>query len=293
MSFSSEQKAQIISAPYKSRCCRWALLHGMLFAKARLEDGMVSLSLEGHELCEFTSSLISEFFSKEPKISSLPNGGRGRLLSFTSSASAKYLSEITATHEPITKKRKCCTASFFKGIFLAAGRVSDPRKQYSIEITASEREHLLLDLFTDNGIDLRSAIRRSETVLYSRNSTVIEDFFALSGMNATAFELMNAKIENEIRNNVNRVRNCETNNIDKAVLSAVRQISAIETLEALNLLSMLPEELQRTARLRLEKKDLSLSQLALSSSFPITKSGLSHRLNRIVKIATELTGKEF
>ena len=120
---------------------------------------------------------------------------------------------------------------------------------------------------------------------------MLEDFFALIGINNAAFALMNAQIEGELRNNANRIFNCDTNNIDKSVRESHRQIVAITRLEEANLLSSLPEELEKTARLRLLHKDLSLAQLAAVSVPAISKPGLSHRLNKIIEIADRLLGE--
>ena len=288
MSFSQAQKENIITQQYKSACCRRALLYGILFPKATLAEGVITLSLESEQLCEFLSKLTQEFFSKTLEVSKRIGGGRGKTLSFTSYAYMRYLREISEGGEPFVRKCQYCSQAFLKGIFLSSGRVSDPEKQYSIEFSPKVRVDETREIFSEIGIPLSKTRRGNEDILYTRNSTVIEDFFAASGMNVTAFSLMNEKIEKEIRNNVNRVRNCETNNIDKAVASSLKQITAIEELAEANLISTLPDELQKTAKLRMEYKDLSLSQLAQKSSEAITKSGLTHRLNKIIKIASEI-----
>ena len=110
----------------------------------------------------------------------------------------------------------------------------------------------------------------------------------MAGMNHTIFELMNAKINSEIRNNANRVANCETNNIGKAVDASTKQSEAIGELISANMLSSLPEELEKTARLRHQFPDLSLSQLAALHSPPISKPGLSHRLKKIMEFAQQM-----
>ena len=101
---------------------------------------------------------------------------------------------------------------------------------------------------------------------------------------------MNARFNNDLRNNVNRITNCTTGNISRAVLASMRQIVLIEELVAKGLISQLPDELADTARLRLEHRDLSLSQLAALTSPRISKPGLSHRLKRITEMAAELLG---
>ena len=107
-------------------------------------------------------------------------------------------------------------------------------------------------------------------------------------MNATTFLLMNSKIESEFKNTANRIRNCETNNIIKSISASAKFVEAIEALESANLLSTLPEELEKTARLGLQYKDYSLARLAAEFTPPISKPGLSHRLNKIYDIYTSL-----
>ena len=110
-------------------------------------------------------------------------------------------------------------------------------------------------------------------------------------MNKTVFAIMNAKISGEIRNSVNRIANCETNNIGKAVRASGKHLEVIVELANANLLSSLPDELERTARLRMEHPDYSLTQLSQIIVPPVSKSGLSHRLNKIVELSRSLLNK--
>ena len=107
-------------------------------------------------------------------------------------------------------------------------------------------------------------------------------------MNQTAFDIMNAKIQAELRNNTNRIVNCETNNIGRAVSASMSQIALISELIDKGLISLLPDELERTARFRMENKDMSLSQMAGAITPPISKSGLSHRLKKITELAESI-----
>lgn len=289
MTFLHELKNQIISQPNKNVCCRRALLNGVVFAKGMLRDGLTVVSLENSEAIEFVSDLIREFFGKSPDISSNKNGGRRKLLSFKSPACLRYLESFNSPGaEPFSEKCQGCLSSFLRGVFLASGRVCNPKKQYRIEFAPIARVDELNLLLADNGFLFSKTSRRAENIIYSANSTTAEDFFAAIGMNTAAFALMNSKIENEFKNTANRIRNCETNNIMKTVSAAARCVRAIEALEEANLLSTLPEELEKTARLRLEYKDYSLARLAAEFTPPISKPGLSHRLNKLVEIAEKL-----
>ena len=112
-------------------------------------------------------------------------------------------------------------------------------------------------------------------------------------MNKTVFSVIYAKINREGRNSANRISNCETRNITRAVDASQRHQSAINDLIEANMLSSLPDELEKTARLRIQNSSLSLSQLASVAVPPITKSGLSHRLNKIVQYAEQKLGKKY
>ena len=238
-------------------------------------------------MIDIISRLIKDIYGKETEISRLKVGGRAKILSFHSPSATRYVENFKKQHLPFVEKCKLCKSYYLKGVFLASGRVSDPEKQYLLEFSLIEPE-FFLDFLKGLGIEAKFTERKKEKIVYIKKSSIMEDFFALAGMNATAFNLINAKIENEIRNNVNRVANCETNNIDKAVTASHAHITAIKKLAERGLLSSLPEELERTAKLRLQHEDLSLSALAQISVPPISKSGLSHRLNKIIELSRTL-----
>ena len=154
-----------------------------------------------------------------------------------------------------------------------------------------KKEDIIAEYFDSNGIELKSTTRRSESLLYTKNSTAIEDFLALAELNDAAFEVMNLKIARALKNDANRLRNFDTVNISKAVDAANYQYTLIHSLYEKNLLSNLPDELVSTAKMRLENPDMSLSQLAMHSVPPLTKSGVSHRMVKIVKLAEEILKK--
>ena len=218
MSFLSELKNQIISQPHKNVCCRRALLNGVIFAKGEIKDELIVISLENGEVIEFVSELIREFFGKSPEVSSNSKGGRRKLISFKSPACRRYLEAFLSENaELFSEKCQGCLSAFLRGVFLASGRVCDPKKQYRIEFAPRGNVDMLLNFLTERGFAFSKAIRRTENIIYSQNSGTAEDFFAAIGLNTAAFTLMNSKIENEFKNAANRIRNCETNNIMKTV----------------------------------------------------------------------------
>lgn len=290
MSFCSEQKNEIITQPPKASCCKRAMLNGILAAKGELSDGGITLSVDGRATADFIAALVREIYSKEAVVSTSERGGRRLLVSFASPAAIRYLDAFSGGGECFTDKCPVCQSAFLRGLFLTAGRVCDPEKQYSLELLIPYSRERILAYLTELGLTPRVSRKPNEILIYFRKSSDLEDFFALAGMNNTAFAVMNAKINGELRNNVNRIINCTTSNIGKAVSASLQQIELIEQLIEKGLISKLPEELEATARLRLEHRDLSLSQLAAIITPKISKPGLSHRLKRITELARELLG---
>ena len=288
MSFAKEQKTEILLVTDKSACCRRATLLGVLSSKASIDNDFLYLTLDGDATVSYVAALVQEFYSKTPEIVRRENGGRGKSIRFDSKSAIKYILNLKG-NSIFDPKCPSCTAAFLRGVYLASGRLADPTKQHHFELgVLADRIEAFREYFAALGLDLSVANRQGTPVLYSRRSDTIEDFFALAGMNNTVFKLMNSKINSEVRNNANRVSNCETNNISKAVDAASRQVVLIKELEKRNLMGSLPEELILTAKMRVRYEDMSLSQLALSMSPPISKSGLSHRLKKLTALAETL-----
>ena len=288
MSFSQEQKADIMSQFPKTSCCKLALLQGVLTARGRTDAESISISLDSSETADFVKGLILDVFSKSAEEVTSSAGGRRKILSFKAKSATKFIADLTLKGIAFVDKCALCTSHFLKGVFLAAGRVSDPMKQYSLEFSVGDRSEMLAEYLSTLGFAPKIAVKKNETLVYFRNSTSLEDFFALANMNQTAFHVMNAKINGELRNAANRIANCETNNIDRAVSASISQITLIEELVRRGLISQLPDELQMTARFRMENRDMSLSQLAGAITPPVSKSGLSHRLKKITEMAEKL-----
>ena len=292
MSFSSEQKNEIITQQYKSSCCRRALLMGFMFARAVNEsEDYISIRAEKHETLEFVGRLIKEFYSKsiEPRHSS--KGGRYLFAEFKSPAAVKYLKAVENGGELFSPKCDLCESSFLRGVFLASGKICDPERQYLLEFSLGDRTDILKEYLTSIGISPNIANKKTGRVVYYKHSAKIEEFTARASMNKSIFAIMNEQITSDLDNYVQRVSNCTSGNISKTVDAAIKYNNVIAQLDEANLLSSLPEELAATARLRLEYPDLTLAELARMSVPPISKSGLAHRLNKILELSDKLLGK--
>ena len=186
-------------------------------------------------------------------------------------------------------------SAFVRGAFLASGIVTDPNRAYHIEFTcptAAIRTDFIKLFDEFDTIEPKSTRRGSSYLIYIKNSSQIEDLLTLMGATDSTLRLIDTKVEREQANNSNRQINFTAANIDKMITAAARQTEAVETIERYSSIDMLPEELRRTAELRREFPTMSLSELGKRLPERISKSGLSHRMKRIIEIAEELSGHD-
>lgn len=178
-----------------------------------------------------------------------------------------------------------CAAAFIRGAFLAGGSITDPAKGYHLELVTDHRSvsRETVSILQEMGFEPKTASRSGHYITYFKQSEVIEDLFTLLGAPLSAMEIMNAKVEKDMRNAVNRRVNCDNANADKIVSAAIGQLEAIRRLD----IAALPDKLQETALLRIANPELSLSDLARLSDPPVTKSCMSHRLKRLESLAGE------
>ena len=180
--------------------------------------------------------------------------------------------------------------SIVKGAFLGAGSVTDPNKQYHLEITFEEKNNAeyVLNICKTYGVFLKILELENKVQLYIKDGEEISKFLALLGANKGVLSFEDVRITKEIKNNVNRLVNCETANLNKIVNASVNQVNDIKLIQKLNKFEELPSELKEIAILRLENPDASLKSLGELLENPIGKSGVNHRLQRIHEFAEEL-----
>jgi len=111
------------------------------------------------------------------------------------------------------------------------------------------------------------------------------------GAHNSLLNLENVRIYKEMRNNVNRLVNCETANLNKTVNASIRQIECIKYIKNTVGLKKLPKNLRQIAEVRLNNPDLSLKELGEMLDPPVGKSGVNHRLRKLEQFAEELGDK--
>lgn len=289
MTFLDSIKNEMVATPPKKNCCKRNLLWGMLCAKGSLDvQGRALLRLSNRDVLTLAQQLVKEQLSRTAELLSPLHGGRVMTLSFESSAAKKILEQVETQFlaHPIPKQCPHCSASFLKGVFLAAGHLTNPQKAYHLEFSLGERAEAFLPIFKEEyAVFPRLITRKNERLLYLKDSTAIEDMMTVLGINDAAFLFMNCKIEKQFRNEANRRANCEAGNITRTVNAAAKILAALRRMEARGAISALPEELSVIAQLRLAYPEASLSQLASLTTPPLTKSGVNHRLQKIMEIA--------
>ncbi len=185
--------------------------------------------------------------------------------------------------------------AYIRGAFLGGGSISNPEKTYHLEFVTHSEEYAidLSKLINTFGLNSKVIQRKNSYIIYIKEGEQIVDLLNIIGAHASLLELENIRIMKEMRNNVNRLVNCETANLSKTVNAAVRQVESIKLIQSEIGLKRLPKNLREVAELRLNYPDESLKDLGEMLNPPVGKSGINHRLRKIEKIAEELRTGEW
>lgn len=184
----------------------------------------------------------------------------------------------------------CCKISFLRGAFLAGGSVTDPQKGYHVELTTTHRS-VSREVYTlvEEMLHFypKTATRSGAQVLYLKQSELISDFLTFLGAPIAAMAIIEARLEKELNNKVNRRCNCDDANTSKVVEAAQEHLSAIRILRDRGQLEHLPGKLLQAALAREQNPEASLTELASMMEPPITKAAMNHRLKKIMITAKE------
>ena len=182
-----------------------------------------------------------------------------------------------------------CRSVFFRKLFLLFGSVTDPSKSYQLDFSFGDADTaaFVRDCLASAGFSFGQSLRRGRTVLWLRESGAIEDILAYMGATSASFDMMNAKIEREFRGNANRQVNFDTANIGKQLRASMKYAEAVNVLKAAGKYDQLPEDVRLTGELRAANEQLSFEELGRLHLPPITKSGVRHRLDKILRAAEE------
>lgn len=299
MSFSSDVKGELCRDAMQKPCCAQAEAYGALLYCNTFSGREVRVITESADFAARLPKLFQKAFSLSFDRTPEEHIGRGKYI-FQMTAPEKLAAVIDALgYDPqqhivlhinfAMLEEECCRAAFLRGAFLAGGSVTDPEKRYHLELATSHAQasREMTALLRDMGYDPKDVGRNGYQVTYFKNSQQIEELLTRMGAPVAAMEMMNAKVEKDLRNGVNRRVNCEAANVGKVVDAAQEQLAAISRLYELGRVESMPEKLKETIVLRETYPELSLSELAAEFDPPISKSALNHRLRKLLELSRQ------
>lgn len=181
--------------------------------------------------------------------------------------------------------------SYITGVFLGSGVLTDPHRGYHLEFVFDHEQlrKSFSDLLSQYELEPKLRERGERPALYFKSSEAISDFLKIIGANEEAFAFEDLRILKDMKNEIQRKVNYETANISKTVVASRRLIECIETIQRERGLSSLPDTLREIAQLRWEEPELSLKEIGERLNPPISKSGVNHRMERLLKICRNLS----
>jgi len=312
MSFSSKLKHELCNLPQSDRHCELAELAGIINTCGNIytnrQTYSVSIQTENAIVAKRFYSIAKKMnINCEVTVKNNRQFKKNRIYAVVINEEQSSRKLLQATGLLIFKDRQnilkkqinkmlvkssCCKRSYIRGAFISGGYLSNPEKNYHLEFVSSEYDLSVQLSEIINFFNLNSKVieRKNNYVVYLKESESIVDLLNVMGAHSSLMNLENVRIIKDMRNNVNRIVNCETANINKTVSAAVKQIEDIIFVKNTKGLQFLPATLEQVAILRLENSDATLKEIGAMLTPAIGKSGVNHRLRKISEIAENLRG---
>ena len=312
MTFSSIVKNEISKIITDDKCCQLAELSALIKMTGTVQmHGSnsigIKLSTENASIARMLFTLIKDIFDISTRVAVRRNKQLKKNNNYTLYIDTKTGGEtillatgiLSKTEEGIRinyrlphklVKKPCCKKAYLRGVFLGGGSISDPEKTYHLELVTNNSEYAesIKKLINSYNLNAKVVNRKGNYVVYLKEGEQIVDFLNIIGAHKALFSLENVRIYKEMRNNVNRIVNCETANLSKIVIASMRQINNIELVRNRIGFDNIPEGLAEIAELRLIYPDASLKELGEMMNPPIGKSGVNHRLRKLDEIADKI-----
>lgn len=301
LSFSAAAKGEICRLQLPKRCCALAECFGILLYCNSFQTGGIRIITESREFAQLLPRLFRKAFSISFDLMPQEAGERKQVFQITDPRKLQGILEAYGfgpegtlalqVNLPVVEQ-DCCKAAFLRGAFLAGGSVTDPGKGYHMELAtthqgvARQTFSLMQEVM---GFQPKTAQRSGGQVLYLKQSELISDFLTYLGAPVAAMGIMEARLEKELNNKVNRRCNCDDANTSKVVEAAQEQLRAIRCLRERGALEQLPPKLLQAALAREEHPEAALTELAELMEPPISKPAMSHRLKKLLELSREVT----
>jgi len=299
MSFSSDVKNELVSDIPDKACCRAALAYGMLEFAHAFHGEEISLLTEQTAVADRYGQLVSAVCGvDEPTVDTLRRRVQLQVRRFDRLLDRQRILErfghgmddVSVRLNRANLDCDQCARALLRGAFLSCGAVTDPNHDYHLEFTVPfyNLSRDLLALLGEVGFPAKAVTRNGSYVVYIKESERIEDCLTYLGAPRATLELMNVKMVKSIRNNTNRRFNCENANMYKTIAAAGIHLQAVRRIEETCGIGALPPDLQPLARLRLDNPDMSLRELGEAMDPPLSRSGVNHRLQRLLAFAEKI-----
>ena len=299
ISFSASAKAEVCRIIPSKQCCALAECFGVLLFCNSFGDDGIRIITESREFAYILPKLFMKAFDLEfDTFPSMESPGK-LVFQIIDPLKIDYIMDCCgfsrgntlALHLNLPMvEENCCKAAFLRGAYLAGGSVTDPEKGYHLELTTTHhsvaRECYTL-IHESMGFYPKSAARGGGQVLYFKQSELISDFLTFVNAPVSAMGIMEAHLEKELNNKVNRRCNCDDANTSKVVEAAQEQLAAIRILRERGIVDKLPQKMQQAIRAREANPEASLTELAALMDPPISKPAMNHRLKKLVAISQE------
>lgn len=296
MSFSKDVKKELSSIKPENQCCLCAQTYGLLLFGRSFSCNAIKVLTESkgaaesyiQSCMEFTGIEPSLVVTKSEKYSVKFDSADDRLLVLNSFGHSEKDTILRINRANL--ENECCYGAFIRGAFLSCGTITDPNKNYHLEFVIQHKQlcNDLLSVMHDVELEPKVLQRGNNFILYFRHSEEVEDVLTIMGATESSLEVMGIKMVKSVRNKINRQINFETANIARTVNASMQQINAINKIIDKKHFDSLPEELQTIAKIRAENPDMSLKDIQKTLGDTISRSGVNHRLNRLVEIASKL-----
>ncbi|MDO4619994.1 MAG: DNA-binding protein WhiA [Lachnospiraceae bacterium] len=298
MSFSGDVKRELAEVMPEARHCMLAEIKALTLLLAEHEtdeNGIVHRSCvfrsEREEVARKLFTLWKKAFninlSMHGKVSK--SGGHTTWILEAEDPEQAEAAMLTVGHASVLRM-ECCRKAFLRGAFLAAGSISAPEKYYHLELVCPEPEaaDLLKAVMESMDLDPRIVKRKKDYIVYLKEGDHIVSLLGAMGASVSFLNIETIRVMKEMRGSVNRRVNCETANLNKTVVSAVRQMEDIRYLRDHGGFSTLTPQLREMAEARLAYPDAPLSELGEYLEPKIGKSGVNHRLRKLSAAAEDL-----
>lgn len=314
MSFSAVTKDELARVVGSKRCCQLAELAALIKMDGSVQiSGQKQLSLnivtENAATARKIFKLVKNLFGLSTEVLVRrkarlrknnvylvripPQPGVAEILEALGVADSGF----ALTEEGIVGKlvaRDCCRRAYLRGAFLGGGSVNNPEGTYHLEIITDNFPHArdIAGLMGKFNLPAKVSPRKNWYVVYLKGSEQIVECLNHMGAHSALLNFENVRIYKDMRNQVNRLVNCETANLNKTVNAAVRQLDQIKYLAGTIGLDKLPRSLREAAELRLQYPDATLKELGEFWDPPVGKSGVNHRMRKLERLAEKVRSRK-